>query len=85
VSRAVASVVVLILTAWLGSVLAGCFHGPACNCPPARAIDPGFMTIKRSTRPELIGGEVEIQPSRVLIRYVVDAKPREIVFAAQPH
>ena len=83
-SRAVAAIVVVVLTAWLGSVLAGCFHGPPCTCPPARAIDPGTMVITRSSRPELVGGEVEVQPARVLIRYVVDDKPQEIVFSARP-
>jgi hypothetical protein len=84
--RTLVALPVFALSVWLGSTLAGCFRGmPPCECPPARSIEPGTMVIKRSSRPELIGGTVDVQPSRVVIRYTADDKPREIVFSAKPN
>ena len=84
-ARTLFAAALFAVATWLGSTLAGCFRGmPPCDCPPAGKIDPATMIIKRSSRPELVGGIVDVQPSRVIIRYTVDDKPREIVFAAQP-
>ncbi|HEY5935195.1 MAG TPA: hypothetical protein VIU61_11185 [Kofleriaceae bacterium] len=80
--RGLATLVVLALTIWLGSLLGACLFKP-CKCPPARTITPGKWTVTRSPeRPELMGAVVEAQPGKVVLRYSVDGSPREVVFAA---
>jgi hypothetical protein len=81
--RALATLAVLALTIWLGSLLGACSIFRPCSCPPARSIVPGKWTITRSPeRPELVGGVVEAQPGKVVLRYDVDGTSREVVFAA---
>ena len=81
--RALSTFAVVALAIWLGSLLGACGAFRPCSCPPARSITPGTWTITRSPeRPELLGGVVEAEPGKVVLRYTVDGAPREVVFAA---
>lgn len=79
--RLAGRVAVVAVAVWLG---ASCRLGTPCSCPPAQPVEGGLLTITRSTLPGLVGGEVDARPDKVVIRYMVDNTPHEVVFSAAP-
>jgi hypothetical protein len=72
--RSLSAVACVAVAAWLGSVLGGCLSAAAeceSRCRSMPGIAPATLRITSSSRPELVGGEVEIQslPRRVIVRY----------------
>jgi len=84
--RALTATVVVVVAAWLGSILAACAarECPPCG-PPKFRISGGTFTIARARMlddsiPALVGGEVVASPERLVIRYRSDGEVHEAVF-----
>ena len=78
--RVLATIVVVVIAAWFGSVLASCGGYECAPCRGGRPISGGKFTITKSSLPALVGGEVDADVKRFVIRYRVDGAVREIVF-----